>query len=138
VAEQRSKRVLIADEDPDTTAALAEHFKHRCAVDIALDGRDAINAVIRKRPDLVFLDIDMPRVSGVVVLKHIKTIDPSIAVVMVTANAQTNLVAEALRNGAFGYVPKPFNFRYLDHLLAMVFEPPRHNATAPTAGNPKP
>ena len=55
-------------------------------------------------------------------MKDIKQIDESIAVIMVTANEQVAMAAEALRNGAFGYVPKPFDFRYLDHLLATIID----------------
>jgi DNA-binding NtrC family response regulator len=68
------------------------------------------------------LDINMPRMNGVEVLKDIKQIDDSIAVIMVTANEQVAMAAEALRNGAFGYVPKPFDFRYLDHMLATILD----------------
>ena len=67
----------------------------------------------------------MPRMNGVEVLKDIKQIDDSIAVIMVTANEQVQLAAEALRSGAFGYVPKPFDFRYLDHMLATILDKPR-------------
>jgi len=70
----------------------------------------------------VLLDINMPRMNGIAVLKDIKQIDDSIAVIMVTANEQVTLAAEALKSGAFGYVPKPFDFRYLDHMLATIFD----------------
>lgn len=119
------KRILIADENASVTEVLAGHLKDRYEVEVVLDGHDAISAVILRRPDLVFLDVNMTRASGVVVLKHIKTIDPNIPVVMVTADPRTNIVADALRIGAFGYMPKPFDFRYLDHLVAMAFKPTR-------------
>ena len=73
----------------------------------------------------MLLDINMPRMNGIAVLKDIKQIDDSIAVIMVTANEQVALAAEALKAGAFGYVPKPFDFRYLDHMLATIFDRPR-------------
>jgi DNA-binding NtrC family response regulator len=72
------------------------------------------------------LDINMPRMNGVEVLKDIKQIDESIADIMETANEQVSLAAEALKHGAFGYVPKPFDFRYLDHMLATILDRPRH------------
>ena len=119
------KRILIADENAGVTEVLAGHLKDRYEVEVALDGRDAINAVILRRPDLVFLDVNMARVTGVVVLKHIKAIDTNIPVIMVTADTRTNIVADALRLGALGYVPKPFDIRYLQHVVAMAFERPR-------------
>ena len=70
----------------------------------------------------MLLDINMPRMNGVEVLKDVKKIDESIAVIMVTANEQVSLAADALKSGAFGYVPKPFDFRYLDHMVATIFD----------------
>ena len=115
-------RLLIVDDEPLILEVLTEHFKSEYDVDTALNGADALAAILRARPDVVMLDINMPRMNGVEVLKDIKQIDDSIAVIMVTANEQVAMAAEALRNGAFGYVPKPFDFRYLDHMLATIID----------------
>ena len=112
------KRQLIVDDEPHITDVLSEHFKTNYAVETALNGADALAAVRRARPDIVFLDITMPRMSGIEVLKEIKTIDPTIVVIMVTANDHVALAAEAIKNGAVAYVPKPFDLRYLDHVVA--------------------
>jgi two-component system response regulator MprA len=122
MATSARRRLLIVDDEPLILEVLTEHFKTEYDVDTALNGADALGAVLRARPDAVMLDINMPRMNGVEVLKDIKRIDDSIAVIMVTANEQVALAAEALRNGAFGYVPKPFDFRYLDHMLATIFD----------------
>src|SRR6185295_6355698 len=116
------RRLLIVDDEPLILEVLTEHFKTDYDVETALNGADALGAILRSRPDVVLLDINMPRMNGVEVLKDIKQIDESIAVIMVTANEQVALAADALRSGAFGYVPKPFDFRYLDHMLATIFD----------------
>jgi DNA-binding NtrC family response regulator len=128
MVESTRRRLLIVDDEPLILEVLTEHFKTDYEVDTALNGADALGAILRARPDVVMLDINMPRMNGVEVLKDIKQIDESIAVIMVTANEQVALAAEALRSGAFGYVPKPFDFRYLDHMLATILDrlPPRH------------
>jgi len=118
----RTRRLLIVDDEPLILEVLSEHFSPEYVVDTALNGADALGAILRARPDVVMLDINMPRMNGVEVLKDIKQIDDSIAVIMVTANEQVAMAAEALRNGAFGYVPKPFDFRYLDHMLATILD----------------
>ena len=125
MSETRSKRILIVDDEPLITEVLGEHFKVDYEVETALNGTDALTAILRTRPDIVLLDINMPRMNGVEVLRDIKQIDETIAVIMVTANEQISLAAEALKSGAFGYVPKPFDFRYLDHMVAAIFEAPR-------------
>lgn len=122
--EERKKRILIVDDEPLILDILGEHFRSDFEVETVVNGREALAAVIRVRPDLVLLDINMPRMNGVQVLKDIKRIDQTIPVLMVTANEQVALAAEALTCGAFGYVPKPFDFRYLDHMVAALFDKP--------------
>jgi DNA-binding NtrC family response regulator len=116
------KRILIVDDEPLIAEVLSEHFKNVYDVETARNGTEALAAVLRQRPDLMLLDINMPRMNGVEVLKDVKKIDESIAVIMVTANEQVSLAADALKSGAFGYVPKPFDFRYLDHMVASIFD----------------
>jgi DNA-binding NtrC family response regulator len=125
MTDTQRRRLLIVDDEPLILEVLSEHFKAEYDVETALNGADALGAILRARPDAVMLDINMPRMNGVEVLKDIRQIDESIVVIMVTANEQVSLAAEALKNGAFGYVPKPFDFRYLDHMLATVFDRPR-------------
>jgi DNA-binding NtrC family response regulator len=122
MVDSRRRRLLIVDDEPLILEVLTEHFKTDYDVETALNGADALGAILRARPDVVMLDINMPRMNGVEVLKDIKQIDESIAVIMVTANEQVAMAADALRNGAFGYVPKPFDFRYLDHMLATILD----------------
>ena len=119
------RRILVVDDEPLIAEVLKEHFNGGYEVETALSGTDALSAVGRQRPDVVLLDINMPRMNGIDVLKGIKRIDDTIAVIMVTANEQIAVAAEALRHGAFGYVPKPFDFRYLDHMVASALHTPR-------------
>ena len=116
------KRILIVDDEPLIVEVLSEHFKADYEIETATNGTDALAAVLRQRPDLMLLDINMPRMNGVEVLKDVKKIDDTIAVLMVSANEQVSLAADALKSGAFGYVPKPFDFRYLDHMVATIFD----------------
>ena len=124
MADSARRRLLIVDDEPLILEVLSEHFKADYDVETALNGADALGAILRERPDVVMLDINMPRMNGVEVLKDIKQIDESSAVIMVTANEQVQMAADALKNGAFGSVPKPFDFRYLNHLLATIFDQP--------------
>jgi DNA-binding NtrC family response regulator len=112
-------RILIVDDESDLLDMLTAYFlSSKYEVDTATNGVEALAAVSRQRPDVVLLDIYMPEMNGVEVLKAIMKIDQSIAVIMVTGNTQLSITVDAIRNGAFGYIPKPFDFRYLDHLIA--------------------
>jgi len=112
-------RVLIVDDEPALLDLLLAYFlASQCEVETATNGTEAVVAVSRQRPDVVLLDINMPRMNGVEALKEIMKIDQSISVIMVTGNLELPATVDAIRNGAFGYVPKPFDLRYLDHLIA--------------------
>ena len=114
------KRILVVDDEPQLLEIIREYFKGRYEIDTALSGASAIERFVRNRPDMVFLDVNMPGANGVAVLKLLRETDPKIPVVIVTANAQNQVAAECLANGAFGYVPKPFNLTYMDHMAAMA------------------
>jgi DNA-binding NtrC family response regulator len=119
-------RILIVDDEVDLLEMLAAYFvEYKYDVATATNGADALIVVSRQRPDVVLLDIHMPRTNGVETLKEIMKIDQSIPVIMVTGNLELNATIEAVRNGAFAYVPKPFDLRYLDHLIAVSLSPGR-------------
>jgi CheY-like chemotaxis protein len=117
-------RVLIVDDDPAIVRVLSSYFegnKERYVVDTALSGEKGLTALTAHRPDVVLLDITMPGMSGLEVLKRIRRHDTSIPVIMVTA-APHQETSEALQNGAFAYIPKPFDFRYFGHLVKLATE----------------
>ena len=112
------RRILLVDDEQDILDILHEHFAKECDVETAADGMTALAIVRARRPDVIFLDINMPGINGVDVLKSVKELDATIPVLMVTASADNALAAEAIKRGAFSYVPKPFDLKYLDHLVA--------------------
>jgi two-component system response regulator AtoC len=118
---QSGKRILVVDDERPLVEIVVDQFAATgYVVETATSGLDAIRAIERARPDVVLLDIKMPNMNGIEVLKTIMELDPSIVVIMMTGNTDLSLTVEALRNGAFGYVPKPFDFRYLQHLIAVA------------------
>ena len=80
-------------------------------------GEEAVAQATDEMPDLVFLDITLPGIDGVEVLRRLKAIEPSVAVVMVTATDEVKTAVEAMRLGAFDYVSKPFD---LDRLRVIA------------------
>src|SRR5207245_8865381 len=104
MVDEARRRVLIVDDEPLILEVLSEHFKSDFDVETAPNGADALGAILRQRPDVVLLDINMPRMNGVEALKDIKQIDETIAGIMVTANKQMQLAAAALTGDARRYV----------------------------------
>jgi CheY-like chemotaxis protein len=116
------KRILVVDDEREMLDVIRQHFQGRYEVDTALSSASAIERFVRNRPDMVFLDVDMPGDSGLAVLKLLRQTDPNIPVVIVTANAQNKVVADCLAQGALSYVPKPFNLTYMEHMAAVALE----------------
>ena len=120
-----AKRVLIVDDEPAVIEMLKEFFRHfrhghEYAVVTASNGADACLEVSRGRPDLVLLDMNMPDMDGLEVLKHIRGLDTTIPVIMVTGNRSTQAAADAHAGGIFAYIPKPFDLRHLDMLVGLA------------------
>jgi DNA-binding NtrC family response regulator len=115
------KVILVVDDEPSVREMLAGYFEHAgYVVETATDGREAVDAVRRRRPALVLLDIEMPGIDGVAALRGIREVDPRIPVIMVTGNESTRVAGEVIEAGAFSYLPKPVKLKYLDHLVATV------------------
>ncbi len=124
------KRVLIVDDEPELTEVVREYLQDRYEVTVAHTGTAALEAARKQRPDVVFLDINMPGPSGVEVLKELRRADSTIPVIMVTVNTEVGVVQECLREGAFAYVPKPFDLKYVEHMAALATQQSRGGAGA--------
>jgi DNA-binding response OmpR family regulator len=112
-------RLLIVDDEPPVLEVLSEFFSTQgYTVATASDGPGALAIAGRERPHLVLLDVRMPGMDGVEVLRKLRELDSEIAVIMVTANEDTALARETLKIGAFDYVSKPFDFGYLDRAVS--------------------
>lgn len=111
--------LLIVDDEASVREVLSEYFVGQgYQVETAASGPQALDAVRRHRPDLVLLDVRMPGLDGVEVLRRLRELDARLPVVMVTANEDVALARSMLGIGAFDYVAKPFDFHYLDRVVA--------------------
>jgi DNA-binding response OmpR family regulator len=112
-------RILVVDDEAPVREVLTEYFATEgYAVEAATSGTEALTAVQAGRADLVLLDVRMPGLDGVQVLRRIRAVAENLPVIMVTANEDVGLAKETLSLGAFDYVAKPFDFDYLDRAVA--------------------
>jgi DNA-binding NtrC family response regulator len=70
--------------------------------------------------DLVFLDVELPGASGLELLPYLRHADPLVPVVMVTHHSTQDVVIQALRQGAFGFIVKPYNLNKLKEIFAKI------------------
>jgi DNA-binding NtrC family response regulator len=114
------KRLLVIDDEPRILGLFNDVFGDRFVVETASTGDDGLAAAQRQRPDIVIVDVNMPRVTGLDVLRDLKRLDDKIPVIMITADRDIAIAEEALKNGAFAYLPKPFQIQYAEHLVAVA------------------
>ena len=110
-------RVLIADDEAlarEQISDLLKRFDDCELVDVCADGREALSAIEQHRPDLVFLDIEMPELSGFEVLEETR-LTPLPAVVFVTA--YDKYAIQAFEAHALDYLLKPFDFERFERTL---------------------
>jgi DNA-binding NtrC family response regulator len=113
-AETEKPRVLLVDDEEGVRMSLRALLDREFQIESVGSGEAALEELPRFRPDLVLLDVKLlPSMSGLDTLREIKAFDERIEVVMITAFASLATLNEALRQGAFGYLIKPFPRRDL-------------------------
>ena len=102
-------RILVADDERDIRDG-AERILQRMGYDVltAARGDDALKLIDASRPEIVLLDLKMPGKDGMEVLAHIRQLDPNILAIVITGYATVDAAIEAMKRGAYDFVPKPF------------------------------
>lgn len=101
-------KLLLVDDETEFVKTLAERLKMReLDSEIALTGEEALEIVGRQPPDVMVLDLKMPGIDGMEVLRVIKKAHPHVQVVMLTGHGSEKDEKEARRLGAFDYLQKP-------------------------------
>jgi two-component system alkaline phosphatase synthesis response regulator PhoP len=118
VASSRTPRILIIEDEPSMVSGLRDNFEYEgYKVSTAYDGIEGLERALNETPDLIVLDVMMPKMSGLEVCKQLKAKRPSIPIIMLTARGQEVDKVVGLELGADDYVTKPFSIR---ELLARV------------------
>jgi two-component system response regulator (stage 0 sporulation protein F) len=104
------KKVLIVDDQNGIRVLLVEVFSNEGYNTFqAPNGKLALEIVRKESPDIVLLDMKIPGMDGLDILKHIKQIDTSIKVIMMTAYGELDMIKEATDLGALTHFTKPFD-----------------------------
>jgi DNA-binding NtrC family response regulator len=113
-----SGTVLVADDDPDIREILRDTLNSLGArVVTACNGQECLDKVDKECPDLVLLDIEMPIRSGLQVLQELRQRGSEMTVIMITAYGSIERAVQAMKQGAYDFITKPFD---LDHIALVV------------------
>jgi len=111
-------RILIVDDEPDAVELLREFLAGKnYEVSAAANGEEALRKVKAERPHMILLDVRMPGMNGLEVLRQVRQIDQEVGVIIVTAVNEEETGREAFKLGAFDYIVKPLNLEYLERSL---------------------
>jgi DNA-binding response OmpR family regulator len=126
---QRRPKILVVEDEPAMVAGLRDNFEFEgYEVITAQDGIEGLQRALDESPDLVVLDVMMPRMSGLEVCKQLRAKRASLPIIMLTARGQEIDKVVGLELGADDYVTKPFSIR---ELLARVKSVLRRTAVLP-------
>ena len=110
----KDMKVLLVDDEEEFVQALAERLKMRdLRSDTVLDGEEALSYVEDQEPDVMVLDLKMPGIDGMEVLRQVRKAYPKIQVIILTGHGTEKDEEEAKRLGAFEYLEKPVNLDVL-------------------------
>lgn len=110
-------KILVVDDDEGVRWSLRMLLKDQYDLAFAQDGKAAIAMFSEVQPDIVLLDLCMPELSGIEVMRSFKTLDPHMVAIIITAFASVETAQKALRLGAFDYLIKPFNPTDLEDVI---------------------
>ena len=104
---------MIADDSDAIRLVLKDILsigEHEVIID-ASDGAEAVDFYQEHTPDVLLLDLAMPKKDGLTVVKEIMTIDPNAKIILITASDDQKIINQCLKSGALSHVSKPFDFK---------------------------
>jgi DNA-binding NtrC family response regulator len=116
-------RVLIADDDPASRRLLEVRLRPlECDVAAAGNGEQALSAIRRDLPDLVLLDLEMPKMGGLEVLRALRKEGIDVPAIVITAHGSIETAVEAMKEGAFDFITKPIDANHFDIVVRKALE----------------
>ncbi len=121
---RHTKRVLVVDDNEVILDILKQFLGRGYTVEVVGNASLALASVVQKTPDIILLDVRMPGVDGLSLLKSLRDMGVQTPVFVMTGYDSTQVAMEALEKGATGYLPKPFDLIHLDRLIAHALGQP--------------
>ena len=119
MTEAEKKRILVVDDEETVCRSIRKALQREdYEIDAALSGEEALKMEAEKKYDVIIVDLMMPGLNGMDLLKSLKAASPAVQVVMITGYPTMKNTLQALQIGAFDFLPKPFLPYDLRNLVA--------------------
>src|SRR6266576_4777822 len=116
-------RVLIVDDDAASRRLLDVRLRALgCVVTEASNGQQALSEVSKEEPDLVLLDLQMPRMGGIEVLRALRREEIDVPTIVITAHGSIETAVEAMKEGAYDFITKPIDANHFDIVVRKALE----------------
>ena len=116
-------RVLIVDDDAPARRLLQVRLRALgCEVALAADGQEALAQIKKHEPALMLLDLQMPKMGGIEVLRHLRSAGTTFPVVVITAHGSIESAVAAMKEGAFDFITKPLDANHFDIVVRKALE----------------
>lgn len=115
----KTLNILLVDDDPEIAQAVVNYLPpEQYRVEVVGDGAHVMRAMRQLVPDVILLDVNLPSMSGLELLRHIKDESPRVPVIIVSGYVSTGNAIDAMKEGAFDYLTKPFRLQKLERTIA--------------------
>lgn len=119
MTEPAKKKILVVDDEATVCRSIRKALaRDDYEIDVALSGEEGLKLETEKKYDVIIVDLMMPGLNGMDLLKSLKAISPSVQVVMITGYPTMKNTLQAMQIGAFDFLPKPFLPYDLRNLVA--------------------
>jgi DNA-binding NtrC family response regulator len=116
-------RVLIVDDDAAARRLLDARIRGlQCDVAMVGSGGEALNSVRKDQPDLILLDLEMPHMDGMEVLRSLRRDSVRVPVIVITAHGSVETAVEAMKEGAYDFITKPIDAKHFDIVVHKALE----------------
>jgi DNA-binding NtrC family response regulator len=116
-------RVLIVDDDAPARRLLQVRLRALgCEVALAADGEEALAQIKKHEPALMLLDLQMPKMGGIEVLRHLRAAGTAFPVVVITAHGSVESAVGAMKEGAYDFITKPLDANHFDIVVRKALE----------------
>ena len=116
-------RVLIVDDDPAARRLLDVRLRAlECEVVMAADGRQALVSIQKESPALVLLDLEMPLMGGMELLRTLRGNGIDLPIIVITAHGSIDRAVDAMKEGAYDFITKPINSKHLEIVVRKALE----------------